>query len=164
MHSTKVTQPLTPEQQAFADQFIGMYGKYIRCTAKNYLGSALQREIEDVVQDVCRMVCEQLDDFAVSNDPHRLLRTITARRAFRVRKKLNRFVALPEEDLPAPDPRPQDLSELLPASTSAGDREILQRFYERQEPIEKIAQDLGISPATARQRLKRARDRLGKNL
>lgn len=157
---------LTPQEQAYAKEICEKYHDTVVRIINAYLGPDLTREREDITQDVFRMVCEQLDDFKSYDNPEALVFKMTARRVQAVRKKLERYVPLPDENALIMEDGVQgaDLFEWFPNSLPDKDKEVLQKVYGEKRDVAEAAAEIGVPAATMRQRLKRAKDRLRKEL
>lgn len=149
---------LTPEDQIYAKRLIKKFDKTIRRVIAAYLDPSLKYEAEDVVQNVYLMICQQLDDFRNYDSQEALVVTITTRAVKRLHRDWKDTVPL-EDEYQAED-RDPGLDEILPSSLSPGDRSLLISVYQDRNTERELADDLGEEPATIRQRVKRARDRL----
>jgi len=160
-------KPLTPQEQAFAKELCEKYHGAILRVIHTYLGPELSREREDILQDVFRMICEQINDFKTCKYPGALIRKITAYRVLEVRKKLGRFQPLPEDGEfleTNAETQGSPLYEWFPRSMKDEDKQILETIYGEGRDVVDVADDIGISASTLRQRLKRAKDRLKRDL
>ena len=155
-------EPLSEEDQVYAKELIRVLNGRIRRTVRVTLGRDLSSEFEDIVQNVYEAICRQLDDFKNCDSQEALAVTIATRAVWTFRRDHKPTEALPE-DIPAEE-ADRGLGELLPTSTTDGDREILNAVYARRDRVADLAADLDCAPGTLRQRLRRAKARLKRTL
>ena len=158
----KEIKPLSKKDQVYAKNLLKEMDEVIRRVIHACLDAQLSSEFEDIIQDVYEAVCTQLDDFKSCANQEALMVTITTRRVWNFQRDHKQVEAL-SEDIPATE-ADFGLDELLPHSTSQADKEILISAYVHQDTMVELSGDLGCSPETLRQRLKRAKGRLKKAL
>ena len=162
MERKREIQPLTPEDRVYAQNLIEQYDTVIRKIINVQLDPDLKSEFEDLVQDVYERICVQLEDFKTYDSPEALVVTIATRAVWR--KHRDRKETVPLADIYPAGEEDRTLDDLLPLSTTPEDRRLLTAIYRDRDTEKEVAQDLGEKPATVRQRVKRARDRLKKVL
>lgn len=160
--SEKTITPLSKEDQVYAQELIWKLEGTICRVVRSYLDVKLSFEFEDIVQGIYEQICKQLGDFKTCNNPYALAATIAARAVWRIQRKWKPTEEL-AEDIPAAEEN-RGLAEILPSSISDADKELLTSVYERQDTMVELSADLGCSAPTLRQRLKRARARLRKEI
>lgn len=160
--SKKQIKPLSKEDQIYAKELCRALEKKIRQTVHSNLGVELSAATEDIVQDVFESICSQLNDFKNCRSTEALAVTIAARAAWNFRRDHKPTETL-SEDIPATEPD-RGLEDILPRTISDKDREILTAVYDRRDTMVELTSDLGCTPDTLRQRLKRAKTRLKKVL
>lgn len=162
MDRKREIHPLTPDDQRYAKDLIEQYDRVIRSVIHNQLDQDLKSEFDDLVQDVFERICAQLEDFKTYDSPEALVVTIATRAVWRLHRA--RKETVPLEDIYPAREGDRTLDDLLPLSTTSEDRRLLTAIYRDRDTEKEVAQDLGEKPATVRQRVKRARDRLKKVL
>ncbi len=122
--------------------------------------------VEDVMQETYCSACEHIRTVMACDNPEAWLIRTAHNTAYEMLRKLDRDTPEPEQPAQAapPGPDPLGLDAILPPATPEKDRDLLKRYFERRDTSSEIADDLGLSPQTVRQRLKRAKDRLAANL
>lgn len=151
--------PLTPEDSAFAEFLCKKYYTIIRRVAKARLGSDTSIDINDVIQDVFEMICDQTADFRKSETPGALVWTITSRHVDKLLNKEPKHEPL-KESIPAPETDGLGIREYFTEDMTDFDKFLLEQVYIKKETIADIARDIGVPAPRLRQRLKRLRDDL----
>lgn len=162
MKRKKAVKPLSSEDQLYAKALIKKYDKTVRRVISAYLDPKLMAEFEDVVQNVYEAICSQLDDFRTYNSQEALVVTIASRAVWRVHR--NRKETVPLADEHQAKEMDRGLEDIFPSSISDEDKKLLISIYEHMDTEKEVADDMGEKPATIRQRVKRARDRLKETL
>ncbi len=119
--------------------------------------------IDVVMQEIYYRVCVNVQKLAAHPSPAAWLAAAAHNVSL---EEVNRLLKMKElsDNIEAPQPISLGLEELLPQQTPPNDRDILIRYFERMDSTADIAQDLGLTQDAVRHRLRRAKERLQKNL
>ena len=119
--------------------------------------------IEVVMQEIYYRACINVQKLAAHPSPTAWLAATAHNVALEEVKRLLRIEEL-SDNIEAPQSPFLGLEDILPPQMLPNDRDILIRYFERMDSTADIAQDLGLTPDTVRHRLRRAKERLKKNL
>lgn len=123
-------------------------------------------DAEDVFQEVFLRYVEKAPQFQDEEHERAWLLRVTlncCKDVFRSPFRRNRAQLEEAENLPVWDPEEEQLLERL-QKLSKKDRAVLHLFYWEDLTTEQVAKAVGCSPAAARQRLSRAREKLRREL
>lgn len=159
-------QKLSRAEAAFLEKLFEETQVKLRCIIRRQLQDCRYASVEDVMQETYCRSCEHIRSIMASNNPEAWLIRTAHNTVCEMRRSLNKDSAEIEHLAPVAEPvlNQLGLDAILPSETSEGDRDLLVRYFERKDSSAEIAGDLNLSQETVRQRLKRAKDWLAKNL
>ena len=174
MRDAALLERLRKQDQEALDELTARYRSYVCTVLSNLLSGAGTRED---VEELCADVFLALWQHADQPRPGHLkpwLGTVARNRALSwLRKRRELSMDLDEIELPDPDGDLENQAiraELAAAvrravdSLRPKDREVFLRYYFYLQPVETIARELGLAPASVRSRLSRGREALRKKL
>ena len=159
-------QKLSRAEVAFLEALFADTQVKLRNIIRRQLQDCRYVSVEDVMQETYCRSCEHIRAIMASNNPEAWLIRTAHNTVYEMLRKLNRESGEIGhlEAVSEPILNHLGLDAILPETTSDKDRDLLIRYFERKDNSTEIAKDLNLTQQTVRQQLKRAKDRLAKNL
>lgn len=154
---------LSRAEWAYAQLIFEENHEKILTIVRRHLSNLCESSIEVVMQEIFFRACINVQKMASCKSPAAWLAATAHNVAL---EEVNRLLRQEElsDSIAAPQSPPFGIESILPKNTPSIDRDILTRYYDHRDNTAEIAQDLDLTPDTVRHRLRRAKQRLRKNL
>lgn len=159
----KNAKTLSSAERAYIEALFDEYYDKLYRVAYRHLGRLCADCIDDVIQETFKRACENFRSLVSYDSAEAWLVSVCHHVAIDEVKYLCKIEELVIETSISHSDN-LGIDELLPASLSASNRDLLIRYYVYRNSANEIAVDLGQTPAAIRQKLSRIRKELRKKL